>query len=51
MTQTTKPTKQAVREWLERRIAEDNEPPSIEEIRRQLGWDLIPQRAPKATND
>ena len=35
------PTKEAVRVYMERR-AHDDEPPSTpEEIRRQLGWDLL----------
>ena len=44
MTQTTKPDKQTVREWMQKRFEEEDEPPSLEEIRRQLGWHLIPQR-------
>lgn len=38
---TTKPPKQRVREYLESRTHEEEPPPSLEEIRRQLGWELI----------
>lgn len=41
--QATHPDKKKLREWLARRTAPEQEdpPPSLEEIRRQLGWDLI----------
>ena len=44
MTQTTKPDKCKVREYMDQRThAEDDDPPpTIEEIRRILGWGLIP---------
>lgn len=44
MTQTTKPPKHLVREFLERRThpQQDDPPPSPEEIREQLGWRAIP---------
>jgi hypothetical protein len=41
MDPTAKPTKEAVREYMERRQAAHTPPPSRDEIRRQLGWDLI----------
>ena len=41
MTDTTHPTKESVREYMERRFAEEDAPPTMEEIRRQLGWDLV----------
>ena len=34
------PSKEQVRAYLESRRAERKMPPSLEEIRRQLGWDL-----------
>jgi hypothetical protein len=34
------PTKESIREWLQRRQTERQPPPSIERIRRQLGWNL-----------
>jgi len=36
----TQPSKEQVRAYLENRRAEKKMPPSLEEIRRQLGWDL-----------
>ena len=41
MVNTSKPTKEQVREYMERRQAQHQPPPSCQEIRRQLGWDLI----------
>jgi hypothetical protein len=41
MTQVTQPSRQQVREYLERRIQDRTPPPPLEEIRRQLGWKLI----------
>lgn len=41
MDPTAKPTKEAVREFMERRVVEHKPPPSRDEIRRQLGWNLI----------
>jgi hypothetical protein len=43
MTETTKPDKLRVRAYMERRThAQLDPPPTPEEIRRQLGWHLIP---------
>jgi hypothetical protein len=43
MTDTTRPSKETVREYLERRTHAPLEaPPTLEEIRRQLGWHLLP---------
>lgn len=39
MTQTTRPTKESVREYMERRTLAEDPPPTPEDIRRQLGWD------------
>jgi hypothetical protein len=41
MANTVKPTKEQVREGKDRRQAEPRPPLSQEELRRQLGWDLI----------
>jgi hypothetical protein len=41
MDQFTVPTKQQVRQYLEQRIESRTPPPSMEEIRRNLGWGLI----------
>ena len=40
-TQTSHPSKEVVREYLERRTSEVEPPPTPEEIRRQLGWGLV----------
>ena len=42
MTQTTKPDKRLTREYLEQRTHAESPPPDLEEIRRQLGWRLLP---------
>lgn len=49
MTQTSKPTNQAVRNWMLQRQAERSVPPSLEEVRRQLGWGLV-EAARETTN-
>lgn len=41
-TQTTHPSKESVREHLERRRHSDGPPPAPERIRQELGWWLIP---------
>jgi hypothetical protein len=41
-TQTTHPSKEAVRAHLQRRRTEQSPPPAPERIREQLGWWLIP---------
>lgn len=41
MTDTTHPTKEAVREFILERTHAESPLPSPEEIRRQLGWHLI----------
>ncbi len=38
---TTHPSKQQVRDYLQRRSHEAKPPPSPDEIRRELGWQLI----------
>lgn len=40
MTQTKSPSKYAIRKYLEERSHATTPPPSLEEIRRQLGWQL-----------
>ena len=42
-TQTTHPTKQAVRELMQRRRSEHTPPPPAERGRQGLGWWLIPE--------
>ena len=42
--QQTKPSKEQVRAYTQQRAKSSSPPPSIEEIRRQLGWGLVPER-------
>jgi len=42
MTQTSRPTKEQVREHMERRAQQNAPPPSPERIREELGWRLLP---------
>ena len=39
----TKPNKWKVRKWLAEQVKSKEPPPSREEIRRQLGWHLLPK--------
>ncbi|QJD98641.1 hypothetical protein HH212_00115 [Massilia forsythiae] len=41
MPQTTKPNPEQVRVWMQQRQEQNRPPPSLEEIRRQLGWELV----------
>lgn len=41
MTQTSKPTNEEVRSWMQKRQAEQVPPPAPDEVRRQLGWHLV----------
>lgn len=41
MEQHLHPSKEQVREYLKQRQEAHSPPPNIEEIRRQLGWDLF----------
>lgn len=41
MPQTSKPSHQQVREWMQQRQMLRTPPPSPEEVRRELGWVLI----------
>ena len=45
-TQTTHPSKQAVRDHLRQRRADHVPPPAPERIREELGWHLIPANLP-----
>ena len=42
MTQVTHPSRQLVRDYLDSRTRSDDPPPTPAEIRRQLGWDMLP---------
>jgi hypothetical protein len=47
MTETTRPSKQLVRDFMDRRADSDDPPPTRDEIRRQMGWGLVaPSRQP-----
>ena len=35
--------KQPVRDYMDRRTDSDHPPPARDEIRRQMGWDMIPE--------
>ena len=41
MANTTHPSKQQVRAYLQRRSHDSKPPPSPEAIRRELGWELV----------
>jgi hypothetical protein len=41
MGQQQQPSKEQIRQYMEARQAQQCPPPSMPEIRRQLGWDLI----------
>ncbi|MBD8531521.1 MULTISPECIES: hypothetical protein [unclassified Massilia] len=41
MPQTSKPTNEQVRNWMQQRQADRSPPPTPDEIRRQLGWNLV----------
>jgi hypothetical protein len=44
--QTNHPPKEVVREYTDRRSREKSPPPTPDEIRRILGWHLIPNNGP-----
>ena len=41
---TKQPSKEDVRDWLKRELAEQRPPPDVKQIRRELGWDLLQTR-------
>lgn len=49
---TVRPTKETVREYLERRTHDQLEPPPTrDEIRQQMGWHLLPRTAQPETTE
>jgi hypothetical protein len=46
MATATKPTKFEVRSWMQQRQSTPTPPPSPDQIRRELGWNLIPSNTP-----
>jgi hypothetical protein len=51
MTQQTQPTKEQIRLYMEARQTQQCPPPSIGEIRRQLGWGLTQMSASDGRKD
>ena len=41
MTRHQQPSKESVRQWLHREIAQRRPPPDPQQIRRELGWELV----------
>lgn len=41
MSDTKRPTKEVVRGWLKKVIAEHRPIPDMKQIRRELGWELV----------
>ena len=41
MSKLKQPSKESVRVWLTARIAQHRPPPDPEQIRRELGWELV----------
>jgi len=41
MPQTSKPSNEQVRSWMRQRKVERTPPPAPEQIRRELGWQLV----------
>jgi hypothetical protein len=41
MSRQNQPSKESVRQWLRERLAQRRPPPDPEQIRRELGWDLV----------
>ncbi len=41
MTTQKQPSKESVRSWLRARIAQRRPPPDPQQIRRELGWELV----------
>jgi hypothetical protein len=39
--QPKQPSKEAVRQWLQKKLEERRPPPDPQQIRRELGWDLV----------
>ena len=46
MIQTRQPSKEMVRQWLIAQLEQRRPPPDPQQIRRELGWDLIRLESP-----
>jgi hypothetical protein len=44
--QANHPPKEAVRDYLQRRAKDESPPPKPDDVRRELGWHLIPSNGP-----
>jgi hypothetical protein len=44
--QPKQPSKEAVRQWLRKKLEERRPPPDPQQIRRELGWDLVKAEPP-----
>lgn len=47
MTEVKKPTKEQVRKWQDTNRQEHQPPKTPEQVRRELGWELIPENLRK----
>ena len=45
MSQPKQPTKQDVRDWLKHEVARHRPPPDLEQIRRELGWEMLQKKS------
>ena len=41
MEHTKQPSKEAVRQWLQKQVEERRPPPDPKQIRRELGWEML----------
>ena len=46
MDKRQQPSKESVREWLRTEVERRRPPPDPSQIRRELGWDLVPTTVP-----
>ena len=46
MMHSTQPSKESVRQWLRQQLELRRPPPDPQQIRRELGWDLIKLEGP-----
>jgi len=41
MDRSKQPSKETVRQWLQKQVEERRPPPDAKQIRRELGWDML----------
>lgn len=51
MSQSEYPNKEMVRAWLKNEVAMHRPPPDIKQIRRELGWELVPNPSKSKTDN